>query len=158
MKTKSRCCSGFFTPRALVGFALCSTGSWLALLSFASTPSSGTLTNTSGPISYTAGPFFVANPTPVILLDSGPECSGSVQPCDSFALTVSLPAGYTTTYPNASVKVTLSWTDSGSGSSDYDLYVFKGAVGNTNGGQAADYQSASSANPEVATISPLIDG
>src|SRR5437667_2423808 len=166
MKTKSRCCSGFFTPRALVGFALCSTGAWLALLSFASTPSSGTLTNTSGPVSYDAGPFFVANPTPVIELDSGPECSGSSQPCDDFKLTVSLPAGYTTTYPNASVKVTLSWTDSGSGSSDYDLYIYKTPRGDcnpndctsTDGTQAADYQSASSSNPEIATISPLHDG
>src|SRR5437667_150588 len=166
MKTKSRCCSGFFTPRALVGFALCSTGAWLALLSFASTPSSGTLTNTSGPISYTAGPFFVANPTPVIEVDSGPECSGSTQPCDDFKLTVSLPSGYTTTYPNASVKVTLSWTDSGSGSSDYDLYIYKAPRGDcspndctsTDGSQAADYQSASTNNPEIATISPLHDG
>src|SRR5438552_1121677 len=166
MKTKSRCCSGFFTPRALVGFALCSTGAWLALLSFASTPSSGTLTNTSGPISYTAGPFFVANPTPVILLDSGPECSGSAQPCDDFALTVNLPAGYTTTYPNASVKVTLSWIDSGSGSSDYDLYIYKTPrpdcnpqdCTSTDGSQAANYQSASTNNPEIATISPLHDG
>ena len=166
MKTKSRCCSGFFTPRALVGFALCSAGAWLALLSFASTPSSGTLTNTSGPISYTAGPFFVANPTPVILLDSGPECSGSAQPCDDFALTVNLPAGYTTTYPNASVKVTLSWIDSGSGSSDYDLYIYKTPrpdcnpqdCTSTDGSQAANYQSASTNNPEIATISPLHDG
>src|SRR6266581_1647516 len=158
MKTKSRCCSGFFTPRALVGFALCSTGAWLALLSFASTPSSGTLTNTSGPISYTAGPFFVANPTPVIEVDSGPECSGSTQPCDDFKLTVTLPSGYAAAHPNAAIKFTMSWIDAGSGQSDYDLYVYKGTVTNTDGSQAADYQSASSANPEVATISPVADG
>jgi PKD repeat protein len=158
--------SGFFNPRIFGAFLLCSVGAWLAMFSFASTPSSGTLTNTSGPVSYTAGPFFVANPTPVIELDSGPECSGSTQPCDDFALTVSLPAGYTTTFPNASVKVTLSWTDSGSGSSDYDLYIYKTPrpdcnpqdCTSTDGSQAADYQSASSNNPEIATISPLHDG
>jgi PKD repeat protein len=151
---------------AALALALCSIGAFLGALSFASTPSSGTLTNTSGPVSYTAGPFFVSNPTPIIEVDSGPECGGSSQPCDDFKLTVSLPAGYHTTNPNASVKVTLSWTDTGSGSSDYDLYIYKTPRGDctpsdcttTTGGQAADYQSATSNNPEIATISPLADG
>src|SRR5438477_6995203 len=158
--------AAFFNPRLFGAFLLCSAGVWLGALSFASTPSSGTLTNTSGPISYTAGPFFVANPTPIIEVDSGPECGGSTQPCDDFALTVNLPAGYTTTNPNASIKVTLSWTDNGSGSSDYDLYIYKTPRSDcnpmnctsTDGGEAADYQSASSSNPEIATISPLHDG
>src|SRR6266478_4721026 len=117
MKTNPGCEVGAFNPRAFVAFLLCSAGVMLAMLSFASTPSSGTLTDTSGPISYTAGPFFVANPTPVIEVDSGPECGGSSQPCDDFALTVNLPLGYTTTNPNASIKAPLSWTDNGSGSS-----------------------------------------
>src|SRR5438309_7871468 len=99
--------SGFFNPRIFGAFLLCSVDALLAMLSFASTPSSGTLTDTSGPVSYTAGPFFVSNPTPIIELDSGPECGGSSQPCDDFALTVNLPTGYTTNFPNASVKVTL---------------------------------------------------
>ena len=158
--------SGIFNPRAFLAFILCSAGAMLAMLSFASTPSSETLTDTSGPISYTAGPFFVSNPTPVIELDSGPECGGSSQPCDDFALTVNLPTGYTTNFPNASIKVTLSWTDTGSGSSDYDLYIYKTPRADcsptdctqTNGRQAADYQSATSNNPEIATISPLHDG
>src|SRR5947207_841663 len=166
MKKSSGSESGAFNPRIFAAFLLCSAGVWLGALSFASTPSSGTLTNASGPVNYDAGPFFVANPTPVIELDSGPECSGSSQPCDDFALTVSLPSGYHTTYPNASVKVTLSWTDSGSGSSDYDLYIYKTprsdcnptGCTSTDGSQAADYQSASSNNPEIATISPLHDG
>src|SRR2546430_1170850 len=80
--------SGFFNPRVLIAFSLCSAGALLAMFSFAATPSSGTLTDASGPISYTAGPFFVANPTPVIEVDKGPECSGSTQPCDDYALTV----------------------------------------------------------------------
>jgi PKD repeat protein len=164
MKKNSGSQSGLFNPRILLAVALCSVGSILAMFSFASTPSSGTLTDTSGPVSYTAGPFFVSNPTPIIELDSGPECGGSSQPCDDFALTVNLPTGYTTNFPNASVKVTLSWTDSGS--SDYDLYIYKTPRTNcnptdctqTDGGEAADYQSASSNNPEIATISPLHDG
>ena len=124
----------------------------------AATPSSGTLTDASGPLFYDAGPFNVVNPTPIPEVDSGPECNGSAQPCDNFALTVTLPSGYHAANPNAAVKVTLSWTDTGSGASDYDLYVFKGTVGNTSGSKQADYQSASSANPEIATISSLVDG
>src|SRR6266480_2766046 len=150
--------SGLFNPRALIAFSLGSVGALLAMFSLAATPSSGTLTDTSGPLSYTAGPFFVANPTPILFVDQGPECSGSAQPCDNFALTVTLPAGYAAAHPNAAVKVTLAWTDAGSGLSDYDLYIYKGTVGNTDGSEAADYQSASSANPEIATISPLVDG
>src|SRR5437870_1593049 len=150
--------SGLFNPRVLIAFSLCSIGALLAVFSFASTPSSGTLTDTSGPLSYTAGPFFVANPTPILFVDQGPECSGSAQPCDDFALTVTLPAGYAAAHPNAAVKVTLAWNDAGSGSSDYDLYIYKGTVDNTDGSQAANYQSASSANPEIASISPLSDG
>src|SRR6266566_6554995 len=150
--------SGFFNPRILIAVGFCSLGVLLAMFSFASTPSSGTLTDMSGPLNYTAGPFFVANPTPVIFVDQGPECFGSAQPCDNFALTVTLPPGYAAAHPNAAVKVTLAWTDAGSGLSDYDLYIYKGTVGNTDGSEAADYQSASSANPEIATISPLSDG
>jgi len=125
---------------------------------WAATPGSGTLTTASGPLTYSAGPFTVPNPTPVPEYDVGPECSNPLQPCDDYALTVSLPAGYTTTYPNAAVKVTMSWTDALAGASDYDLYVYKGTVITTNGGQTADSQSASSANPEVATYGPLADG
>ncbi len=139
--------SGFFNPRILIALTLCSVGALLAMFSFAATPSSGTLTDTSGPVSYTAGPFFVANPTPILFVDQGPECFGSAQPCDDFVLTVTLPAGYAATHPNAAVKVTLAWTDTGSGLSDYDLYVYRGIVHDTDGSQAANYQSASSANP-----------
>jgi len=124
----------------------------------AATPSSATMTDASGPVVYTAGPFTGANPTPVPLVDSGPECLNPVQPCDDFALTVTLPAGYAAAHPNAAIKVTMSWTDAGTGKSDYDLYVYKGTVTNTDGSQSADYQSASSANPEVATIAPVADG
>src|SRR4029079_7187898 len=101
------------------------------------TPASGTLTDTSGPITYTAGPFPIANPTPVPIFDSGPQCANPVQPCDDFALTVSLPSDYAETHPGDVIKFTLGWTDTGTGQSDYDLYVYKGTVTNTDGSQAA---------------------
>ncbi|HEU5216266.1 MAG TPA: PKD domain-containing protein [Gaiellaceae bacterium] len=121
------------------------------------TPASGTLTDTSGPITYTAGPFALANPTPVPVVDSGPECDNPVQPCDDFALTVSLPSDYAETHPNDVIRFTAGWTDSGSGQSDYDLYVYKGTVTNTDGSEAAYTQSASGANPEITAI-PVFDG
>ena len=122
------------------------------LPAFAATPAAGTLSDTSGPVSYSAGPFPLANPTPVPLVDAGPECSNPQQPCDDFALTVNLPADYTTTHPGMFIQFSLSWTDSGTGASDYDLYVYPGTVTNTDGSQAAQTQSASSADPEVTTL------
>ena len=157
--------SGIFNPRIFGAFLLCSVGVWLAMFSFASTPSSGTLTDASGPITYTAGPFTTANPTPIILVDSGPECGGSLQPCDDFKLNLALPAGYAANHPNASIKVTMSWTDAGTGQSDYDLYIYKTPRGDcdpsdctaTGGAEQADSQSASSSNPEVASIGVTSD-
>src|SRR6267142_2465770 len=153
--------SAFFNPRIFAAFMLCSFGAWIAMLSFASTPSSGTLTTASGAVTYTAGPFLQANPSPLGLgqLDTGPRCNGTTFQCDSFDLTVALPAGYTGTHCNSAVKVTLSWVDSGTGQSDYDLYIYEGVVGNLGGNIPADFQSSSSGyRPEIATVAPLKDG
>jgi PKD repeat protein len=167
---KSTSESGLINSRVLSAFLLCSAGVLLAMFSFAATPPSGVLTDVSGPLNYTAGPFNVPNQTPLPEgLDNGPECNNPSQPCDDFALTITLPAGYTAAHPNVSAKVTLSWTDAGSGQSDYDLYVYKNPRSDctgtsnhdctvTDGSQAADHQSASSANPEITTIKPLADG
>ena len=81
----------------------------------AANPGSGILTDTSGPVLYDAGPFNIPNPTPIPLIDSGPECNGTAQPCDDFALTVSLPAGYAAAHPGELIQVSLSWTDAGAG-------------------------------------------
>jgi hypothetical protein len=121
------------------------------------TPASGTLTDTSGPVTYTAGPFALANPTPVPIIDSGPECANPVQPCDDFALTVSLPSDYAETHPNGVVRFTMGWTDTGTGQSDYDLYVYKGTVTDTDGSEAPYAKGPGSGNPEVAAI-PVFDG
>lgn len=121
----------------------------------AASPSAGTLTPTSGPLTYTSGPFLQANPTPVPEYDIGPECNNPIEVCDYYALTVALPSGYAQTYPQAHVRVTLSWTDAGTGNSDYDLWMFRGSVTALDGGETADRESASSANPEVADMSIL---
>jgi hypothetical protein len=156
--------SAFFNPRIFAAFLFCSVGAWLGMFSFASTPSSGTLSPTTPPLTYDAGPFNAPNTSPVGAgqLDQGPRCSAQF-PCDNFELTVSLPSGYVAAHPNAAVRVTLSWTDTGSGQSDYDLYIYNGVVGDINPTPPAftgpaDHQSSTSANPEVAIINPLADG
>src|SRR2546430_15480140 len=157
MKTKSVSQSGAVNPRAFGAFLLCAAGALLAMYSFAATPDNGTITDTNPKVTYTAGPFFVINPTPVIEVDAGPECNNPSQPCDDFALTVDLPAGYSAAHQGAALKVTLRWNDTGTGNSDYDLYVYNNPRSDcspndctkTNGTQAADHQSASSSNPEI---------
>jgi hypothetical protein len=166
MKKHAASQSGLFNLRVVAAVALCSVGAMLGALSFAATPSTGTLTDSSGPISYTAGPFFVANATPLPQLDAGPECWDPFQPCDDYALTVTLPSGYAAAHPNAAIKVTLSWVDAGAGQSDYDLYIYNNPdpqcdptdCSFTVGSEEPAYQSAGGANPEVGTISPVADG
>lgn len=159
----SRFYSSLFNSRTLIvliaAIALCVAAFIGTRRSAAATPTSGTISEANPVLTYDAGPFNIPNQSPLGLgqLDQGPRCSAQF-PCDNFALTVSLPAGYTALHPNASIKVTLFWTDLGSGQSDYDLYIFRGAVGDLNGGRQADYQAASGANPEVASVTPLQDG
>lgn len=140
-----------------MGLSLLALGILAVAVVKGATPSSGSLTDTSGPVIYTAGPFAVANPTPVPLVDAGPQCTNPVQPCDDFALTVSLPGDYADQHPNDLIRFTLSWTDAGSGASDYDLYVYEGTVINTDGTQPATVQGASQANPEVTAL-PVFNG
>ena len=55
----------------------------------------------------------------------------------------------------------LFWTNTSSSvNSDYDIYIFNGVVDDStvDGTLTADHQSASSANPEVAVINPVLDG
>ncbi len=152
--------TGIFHARVLVASLLCLVGTSLGFLSFASTPSSGILSEANPILTYDAGPFTIPNQSPVGLgqLDTGPRCNSNTFPCDSYALNVNLPAGYTAAHPNATVKVTMFWTDTGAGQSDYDLYIYNGTVTDLSGSQPANYQSASGSNPEVATVSPLSDG
>jgi hypothetical protein len=159
MRKKSFSKSGLFNRRTLLALALCSASVWLGLLSFASTPSTGTLSDVNPVLTYDAGPFNVANQSPLGLgqLDTGPRCDAA-DPCDSYTLTVTLPAGYAAAHPNGAVKATMYWTDTGSGQSNYDLYIYNGTNPTVDGNHPADHQSASNANPEVAVINPLIDG
>ena len=106
----------------------------------AATPATGSLTDTSGAVSYSAGPFFVSNVTAQAA--GTPVCSAAT-PCDDFALTVNLPADWATTHPTDQVVVRVAWTNP---VADFDVYILdaKGTLVT---------KAASSDDPEVAQVS-----
>jgi hypothetical protein len=130
MKKNPASQSGMFNVRVLIAIALCSIGASFGFLGFASTPPSGTLTDTSGPLNYTAGPFFAPNVFGnSIAGECDPDPSFPLVPCDIYRLTVSLPADYAQTHPNQSVFVRVEW---GTPAADFDLYFWDAASWPTN--------------------------
>lgn len=122
MNRRSSSESGFFNLRIFGAFVLCAAGVSMAMLSFAATPPSGTLTDVSGPRTYTAGPFFTPNVFGnSIAGECDPDPSFPLVPCDIYKLTVTLPANYQTTNPNQSVFVRVEW---GTQAADFDLYLW----------------------------------
>ncbi|MEK6807193.1 MAG: sialidase family protein [Pseudomonadota bacterium] len=103
----------------------------LAILVFSlATPSwaaEGTLTDSSGPVTYTAGPFAVSNPSVLLGSQAGlteiPECAPPTQPCDDFTLTVDLPAAYVKKNPNDHIRFIFAWP---SPVEDYDVFMYEG--------------------------------
>ena len=96
--------SGIFNPRIFSAFVLCSAGVFLALIGFAdTTPPSGTLTDSSGPLSLTGGPYLIANPSSQV--DGTPECNPPALPCDEYALMVSGLSVATTTSKYIRIEV-----------------------------------------------------
>jgi hypothetical protein len=125
MKTRLSKETGAFNPRIFASFLLVASAVMLAMFSFAAEPSSGTLTDTSGQIEYTAGPFFAPNAFGnSIAGECDPDPSFPLVPCDVYRLTVTLPADYATTHPNQSVFVRVEW---GTAAADFDLYVWDAA-------------------------------
>jgi PKD repeat protein len=119
--------------RGLVALALMT----VAGFAQAATPASGTLTDTSGPLGYTSGPFMVPNATGAAAL----TCMNPVAPCDTFALTVTLPAGFAAAHPKAVFTVSTAWANT---TEDYDIYL------NDSTGTQVN-SSASSSDPEMYT-------
>ena len=131
--------SGFRSvSRSLVSFCLL-----LVPVAQAATPASGTVSDTKTTLTYTSGPFAVSNVTSTASL----TCMDPVAPCDDFQLTISVPAGFSTTHSGTVVKVSTAWTNT---AEDYDVYAYDSA-----GGDAG--KSASSSDPEQFSI-PVLDG
>ncbi len=104
----------------------------------AATPTEGTLSDGGGPVTWSGGPFAVANTTGAAL--DQPDCTAPTS-CDDFTLHVSTPAGYGTDH-NLVVKV--AWANT---AADFDVYVLD-AQGNVVG------TAASSADPEQVILPP----
>ena len=114
--------TGFVCPRMFAAFLLFLAAVSMAALSFASTPSSGTLTDTSGPLTYTAGPFFQPNVFGnSIAGECDPDPSDPLVPCDIYRLHVSLPAGYVQANPNIHLFVRIEWPIP---AARFDLYLW----------------------------------
>ena len=122
MRKNTQSHSAFFIPRVFGAFLLFSAGAWLAMFSMASTPSMGTLTDTSGPLTYMAGPFFQPNAFGnTIAGECDPDPSDPLVPCDIYRLHVSLPADYTQTNPNERLFVRIDWPVP---AARFDLYLW----------------------------------
>jgi hypothetical protein len=125
MKTRRSTETGSFSPRIFAAFLFGSAALWMAMFSFAATPSSGTLTDTSGPLEYAAGPFFQPNAFGnSIAGECDPDPSDPLVPCDVYRLTVVLPSDFATTHPNQSVFARVEW---GTAAADFDLYLWDAA-------------------------------
>ncbi len=103
----------------------------------ASSPSSGSISDTSGPVSWSGGPFLVANVTGT----AGSVSCSVPQSCDDYTLAVSAPAGYGDTND---LKIQVGWANA---AADFDVYVLDAAG-------AVVASSASSADPETVVMPP----
>jgi hypothetical protein len=104
----------------------------------AATPTSGTLSDTSGPVTWSGGPFAAPN---VSAQANGEPLCATPQSCDDFTLHVSAPAGYGTDHD---LQIKVGWTTAGA---DFDVYLYDAA-----GNLAAT--AATSANPETIKVAP----
>ena len=117
--------TGASYPRIFAALSLCCAAVFTAMFSFAATPPSGTLTDTSGPLTYRAGPFFSPNAFGNSFAGiCNPDPADPSAPCDVYRLTVTLPDDYATTNPNQSVFVRVEW---GTPAADFDLYLWNAA-------------------------------
>ncbi|WP_431961938.1 hypothetical protein [Actinacidiphila sp. bgisy160] len=101
----------------------------------AATPPTGSISDTAPTTTWSAGPFAVPN----VSGTAGTVSCGNVQPCDDYALRVSVPAGYDAGH---SLRIDVRWPGS---AADFDLYVL-----DADGREVA--ASASSGDPETVLL------
>ncbi len=150
MLKKSDSQSGFFHPRTFVAFLLGSAALWLTMVAFATiTPPGATLTDSSGPLTFTGGPYLVANPSSQV--NGVPTCN-AVLVCDEYTLTVSglSPATTASKY----IRIEVRWMELGE--AQFDLYVFAGSPPSGNP-IATSIGNMTYVDPDVVLI-PAING
>jgi hypothetical protein len=146
MRKKVSSQSGMFNPRVAAGFLLCAAGALLAMFGFATTPSNGTISDSSTSVTYTGGPFTV--PTNATDNASGPVTCDAADPCDDFPLTINISSAYKTAHPDDLVKIVVSWTDPTS-QQDLDIFLVDTAAP---GGPYTAHGVNAGDNPEVMKV------
>jgi hypothetical protein len=121
--------------RLAVGLLALVTGTLPSVAANAATPASGSVSDTAPTTTWSAGPFAVPN----VSGTAGTVSCGTAQPCDDYALKVSVPAGYDAGH---SLRIDVGWPDS---AADFDLYVL-----DADGREVA--ASASSGDPETVLL------
>lgn len=119
-------------------------GVLLSLPSQAAEPASGTLSVTTPELSYSYGPNVISNPSAT----AAQTCQAPVLPCDSYALTIDLPADYASRNPGSKIEISTTWDIA---ADDYDIALLNEAGVEVNA-------SAGSANPEQMTLIPAAAG
>ncbi|MFN2454052.1 MAG: Calx-beta domain-containing protein [Pyrinomonadaceae bacterium] len=86
-------------------------------ITHAANPNAGTLSTSNTRITYTGGPFVQPNVSSEVPANNNkPVCDAS-NPCDDFALTVTVPSGYEAAN---NVRVTIAWQNT---AADFDVYI-----------------------------------
>jgi hypothetical protein len=120
MKKHSSSRSGLSHARIVTACALVAFSGLFGFYAFAAlTPPTGTLTESSGAVTFNGGPYLVPNPSSQA--DGVPTCN-AVLVCDEFALTVSGMSAATTA--SKYIRVEVRWPEAGE--TQFDLYVFQG--------------------------------
>ena len=150
MKKYSVTRSGLSHVRILTACALVTASAFISFLAFATiTPPNGNLTEVSGPVTFTGGPYLVANPSSQA---TGVPTCNAVLVCDEFALTVSGLSAATTA--SRYIRIEVRWPEAGE--TQFDLYVFQGTSAT---GQliAKNLGNATYVDPDAVLI-PAING
>lgn len=99
---------------------------------------SGTLTTTNTTLTYTHGPFYLANPTDQV----GPPNCTAPGSCDDYTLNVNVPAG---TDATSQIKIQFTYDQSTVSTTDFDMWIY-GASG------TVIASNTSGVSPTVVTI------
>src|SRR4029077_6379776 len=115
----------------------------LGLVSLATvSPTSGTLSPSNREITYSGGPFLIADNASDNA--AGPVTCDAAHPCEDFGLTIDIPQSYIDTHPTEIIKVEISWGDR-SGKQDLEAFL----VNNPDTGTYPAHATNGGDNPEV---------
>src|SRR5436853_2236382 len=146
MKKNSTAESGLFNPRAFAAFALVVLAALLGFVSLATTPTSGTISDSSTSVTYTGGPITV--PTNATDNASGPVTCDAARPCDDFPLHTDISSAYKSAHPDHLVKIEISWSDPTS-QQDLDIFLVDSSAP---GGPYTAHGTNAGDNPEVMKV------